>query len=176
MGSLAFAAAARAVWAITKDPDNPERRLFLPAKLNLARDPDGLAYRIDDGRVAWEFNPVKSTSIPSVSIRWNQRLFCTSVGSGGRVMTRTACAMASSAARPAVVVRGRPRHRTHAAASRCRARCRHRVPSRKLGLRTSRGRPARRCSHSCGRLVGAADFRATIARFIARFVVQVVDL
>lgn len=59
MGSLAFAAAARAVWAITKDPDNPERRLFLPAKLNLARDPDGLAYRIDDGRVAWEFNPVK---------------------------------------------------------------------------------------------------------------------
>ncbi len=59
MGSLAFAAAARAVWAITKDPDNPERRLFLPAKLNLAKDPDGLAYRIDDGRVAWEFNPVK---------------------------------------------------------------------------------------------------------------------
>jgi hypothetical protein len=59
MGSLAFAAAARAVWAITKDPDNSERRLLLPAKLNLARDPDGLAYRIDDGRVAWEFNPVK---------------------------------------------------------------------------------------------------------------------
>jgi putative DNA primase/helicase len=59
MGSLAFAAAARAVWAITKDPDNPERRLLLPAKLNLAKDPDGLAYRIDDGRVAWEFNPVK---------------------------------------------------------------------------------------------------------------------
>ena len=46
MGSLAFAAAARAVWAITKDSDDPERRLFLPAKLNLARDPDGLAYRI----------------------------------------------------------------------------------------------------------------------------------
>jgi putative DNA primase/helicase len=58
-GSLAFAAAARAVWAITKDPDDPERRLFLPAKLNLAKDPDGLAYRIDDGRVAWDFNPVK---------------------------------------------------------------------------------------------------------------------
>jgi hypothetical protein len=59
MGSLAFAAAARAVWAIVKDTNEPERRLFLPAKLNLARDPDGLAYRIDDGRVAWEYEPVK---------------------------------------------------------------------------------------------------------------------
>ena len=28
-----------------------QRRLFLPAKLNLAQDPDGLAYRIEDGRV-----------------------------------------------------------------------------------------------------------------------------
>lgn len=59
MGSLAFAAAARAVWAIVKDTNDPNRRLFLPAKLNLARDPDGLAYRIDDGRVAWEYEPVK---------------------------------------------------------------------------------------------------------------------
>jgi putative DNA primase/helicase len=58
MGSLAFAAAARAVWAISKDADDPERRLFLPAKLNLAKDPDGLAYRIVDGRVVWEELPV----------------------------------------------------------------------------------------------------------------------
>ena len=59
MGSLAFAAAARAVWAIVKDPADPQRRLFLPAKLNLAQDPDGLAYRIADGRVAWETEPVR---------------------------------------------------------------------------------------------------------------------
>jgi hypothetical protein len=59
MGSLAFAAAARAVWAITKDPDDPQRRLLLPAKLNLARDPDGLAYRIEDARVCWEYQPVR---------------------------------------------------------------------------------------------------------------------
>ncbi len=58
MGSLAFAAASRAVWAIVKDQDDPERRLFLPAKLNLAVNPDGLAYRIVDGRVAWEPEPV----------------------------------------------------------------------------------------------------------------------
>ena len=59
MGSLAFAAAARAVWTICKDPNDPQRRLFLPAKLNLAQDPDGLAYRIEDGRVLWEPEPVK---------------------------------------------------------------------------------------------------------------------
>ena len=59
MGSLAFAAAARSVWAVVKDTTDPQRRLFLPAKLNLARDPDGLAYRIADGRVEWETGMVK---------------------------------------------------------------------------------------------------------------------
>ena len=59
MGSLAFAAASRAVWAVAKDPNDPQRRLFLPGKLNLARDPEGLAYRIEDGRVAWEAEPVR---------------------------------------------------------------------------------------------------------------------
>lgn len=59
MGSLAFAAAARAVWAVVKDVNDPQRRLFLPAKLNLAQDPDGLAYRITAGRVVWEADPVR---------------------------------------------------------------------------------------------------------------------
>ena len=58
MGSLAFTAAARSVWAIVKDTADPQRRLFLPAKMNLARDPDGLAYRITDGQVAWETDSV----------------------------------------------------------------------------------------------------------------------
>ena len=59
MGSLAFAAAARAVWTVVKDTDDPQRRLFLPAKMNLAGDPDGLAYRITEGRVAWEPGSVR---------------------------------------------------------------------------------------------------------------------
>ncbi len=59
MGSLAFAAAARAVWCVVKDQHDPQRRLFLPGKLNLAQDPDGLAYRIRDGCVAWEADPVR---------------------------------------------------------------------------------------------------------------------
>lgn len=57
MGSLAFAATTSAVWAITNDPNDPQRRLFLPAKLNLSQDPDGLAYHIQDGRVLWEPDP-----------------------------------------------------------------------------------------------------------------------
>jgi len=59
MGSLAFAAAARAVWAVVKDRLEPQRRLFLPAKLNLAQDPARLAYRIVEGRVEWEPDAVK---------------------------------------------------------------------------------------------------------------------
>lgn len=47
MGSLAFAAAARAAWAVTKDKDDPRRRLLLPIKNNLAPDTGGLAYRIE---------------------------------------------------------------------------------------------------------------------------------
>ncbi len=68
MGSLAFAAAARAAWAVSKDKDDPRRRLFLPIKNNIAPDTGGLAYRIEpraevggvDGCpvVAWEPGPV----------------------------------------------------------------------------------------------------------------------
>lgn len=64
MGSLAFAAAARAAWAVSKDKDDPRRRLLLPIKNNIAPDTGGLAYRIDplgvDGCpvVAWEPDPV----------------------------------------------------------------------------------------------------------------------
>ena len=46
MGSVAFGAAPRAVYAVAKDVDDPSRRLFLPAKNNLAPDTSGLAYRL----------------------------------------------------------------------------------------------------------------------------------
>lgn len=64
MGSLAFTAAARAVWAVTKDRDDPRRRLVLPIKNNLAGDVLGLAYTIersgDAGApvIAWAAEPV----------------------------------------------------------------------------------------------------------------------
>jgi len=51
-GSLAFTAAARAVWAVAKDPHSQDgRRLMLPVKCNLAPDQEGLAYRIRPGTV-----------------------------------------------------------------------------------------------------------------------------
>lgn len=58
-GSLAFVAAARAVFAVAKDKDNPARRLFLPVKCNLSADQTGLAYTIapnvtGDVVVQWE--------------------------------------------------------------------------------------------------------------------------
>jgi archaellum biogenesis ATPase FlaH len=64
MASLAFAAAARAVWGVVADPDKEARRLFLQVKQNLAPNTDGLAYEIGapEGaapRVVWESEPVK---------------------------------------------------------------------------------------------------------------------
>jgi hypothetical protein len=47
MGSMAFVAAARAAWMVTRDPDSPRRRLLLPVKNNLADDVAGLAYTIE---------------------------------------------------------------------------------------------------------------------------------
>lgn len=43
----------RSAWGIVEDPDDPERKFFLPARMNYAR-PKGLAFRIEEGRVKWE--------------------------------------------------------------------------------------------------------------------------
>jgi hypothetical protein len=47
-GSIAFVAAARAVWLFARDPDDPGQRLMLPGKMNLAPDQIGLSYRLLD--------------------------------------------------------------------------------------------------------------------------------
>lgn len=67
-GSLAFVAAARAVWAVTKDEENPDRRLFLPIKVNIARDSQGLAFSLEPSpdcpgiaKIQWEPEPVSVT-------------------------------------------------------------------------------------------------------------------
>lgn len=67
MGSLGFVAAARAVYAVTKDKGDRTggRRFLLPVKNNVGNDRDGLAYSLDDtfstnGQpvVKWEAEPV----------------------------------------------------------------------------------------------------------------------
>lgn len=47
MGSLAFVAASRATWAISKDSDVENKRLLLPVKNNLAPHIGGLAFTIE---------------------------------------------------------------------------------------------------------------------------------
>lgn len=63
-GSIGLPAAARVVQVVIRDPDDPERRLLLPAKNNLGPDQTGLAYRIADGEgtasLRWERDPVTS--------------------------------------------------------------------------------------------------------------------
>jgi putative DNA primase/helicase len=46
-GSFAFVAAARSVFTIVPKKDDPDWRVFAPAKNNLARDLDALAFRIE---------------------------------------------------------------------------------------------------------------------------------
>ncbi len=62
MDSLAFVAAARAAYLVTADKADPQRRLFLPMKNNLGVDNSGLAYRLIDGAVAWEPDPVGTSA------------------------------------------------------------------------------------------------------------------
>ncbi len=62
MGSLAFAAAARAVWHVGKDGDDDKRRLILMVKINVCEETTGLAYCLKDGAVCWEETPVAMTA------------------------------------------------------------------------------------------------------------------
>ena len=63
-GSLAFPAAARAVWLVARDKQTLKRRLLLPIKSNLAPQTPGMAFHIVDstvprvGRVEWEPKPL----------------------------------------------------------------------------------------------------------------------
>lgn len=55
MGSLAFTAAARAVWGVTKDKEVEARRIWFPIKMNLGPQPAAMAYLIESGpRLVWE--------------------------------------------------------------------------------------------------------------------------
>ncbi len=70
-GSMAFVAAARGAFIVAKDPDNPARRLFLPAKNNIGPDIGGVAFGvepftlpsgIETSRILWEADPVTITA------------------------------------------------------------------------------------------------------------------
>jgi len=55
MGSMSFVGSARAMWVITKDHEDPERRIMCMVKLNNAPNPGSLAFRISSpGVINWE--------------------------------------------------------------------------------------------------------------------------
>jgi hypothetical protein len=60
IGSRAFTGIARAVWHLSRDPNNKARRLLLPGKLNLSAEGTGLAFAIcgEPPALAWERDPV----------------------------------------------------------------------------------------------------------------------
>jgi putative DNA primase/helicase len=71
IGSIAFTGAPRAAFAVIEDAEHDGRRLFLHAKNNFARAPQGLAFRLEqclvgDGvvasRILWEAEPVAITA------------------------------------------------------------------------------------------------------------------
>jgi Bifunctional DNA primase/polymerase, N-terminal/AAA domain/Primase C terminal 1 (PriCT-1) len=66
LGSIAFTAAPRAVFAVSKDNDDERRRFFLPVKLNLAPTPPTLAFTMVDGILKWEPEPVAGVDADTV--------------------------------------------------------------------------------------------------------------
>jgi len=85
IGSIAFTGAPRAAFAVIDDAEHDGRRLFLHAKNNLARAPQGLAFRLEQSivgddivasRVLWDAQPVAITA--------NEALAADAVGLEGR--------------------------------------------------------------------------------------------
>jgi hypothetical protein len=58
-GSVGFIAAARSVYAIARDEEDKDRRLFIPLKANLAVDAKTLAWRIINKAIIFENLPVE---------------------------------------------------------------------------------------------------------------------
>ena len=81
-GSIAFVAASRSAYLVSKDPEDEERRLFLRIKNNLTSHSVGISYRLEEvtlptgkiSKVVWGDEPVKITA-DEVLAYYNQTEF-----------------------------------------------------------------------------------------------------
>ena len=76
IGSVAFVNQARSVVIVTEDPEDKDRRFFIPSKSNISRLKEGLAFRLEQTlldargdepeviatRIAWESAPIGMTA------------------------------------------------------------------------------------------------------------------
>jgi hypothetical protein len=76
IASIAFTAAARAVWAVASDTSDKDRRLMLMVKLNLGPSVAGLAFRIETQnllpRIAWEAGAVAVDANDVLNIEYRE--------------------------------------------------------------------------------------------------------
>ncbi|HEY3967474.1 MAG TPA: AAA family ATPase, partial [Planctomycetaceae bacterium] len=63
-------APARCVWSIVADEDEPRRWLFVPTRMTFATPAEGMAFRVVDGRIAWEPFPALSMAEQDEPVAW----------------------------------------------------------------------------------------------------------
>lgn len=63
-------APARCVWSIVADEDEPGRWLFVPIRMTFATPAAGMAFRIVDGRIAWEPLPALPIAEYDEPVAW----------------------------------------------------------------------------------------------------------
>lgn len=82
MGSIAFIAAARSVWAISMDEndESSDRRFFTPLKTNLSIKPTSLAFSIIDNQVVFEKHPIEISAEEALSKERSEEISALSQG------------------------------------------------------------------------------------------------
>ena len=66
-GSGAYTQVPRVAWIVAKDKDDENGRLFVQLKNNLAPNPGGLSFRIQDKAVKWDDKPISTTADEALS-------------------------------------------------------------------------------------------------------------